>query len=172
MQITFNASTTRSRHGRRTGRRIVFARDFDPIRGQVDFDLFTMNADGTDQRNLTNTLGIQDRHPTWWPDGRRIAFESDRDGDTEVYTMRPNGSSVRQLTFNAGSTSPATKAAHGLSLAGRGSRTPRPSPRPSDRRRRHARIRQKTTDTANEHGGCPGGSARREPWLAAESCCY
>ena len=25
---------------------------------------------------------------------------SDRDGDLEVYTMRPNGSSVRQLTFN------------------------------------------------------------------------
>ena len=28
------------------GRTIAFVRDFDPIQGQVDRDLFTMNADG------------------------------------------------------------------------------------------------------------------------------
>ena len=59
-----------------------------------------MNADGTEQRNLTNTPGVQDQEPNWSPDGGRIAFVSDRDGDYEVYTVRPNGSSVRQLTFN------------------------------------------------------------------------
>ncbi len=59
-----------------------------------------MNADGTDQRSLTNSPGVQEGSPNWSPDGGRIAFTSDRDGDFEVYTMRPNGSSVRQLTFN------------------------------------------------------------------------
>ena len=30
--------------------------------------------------------------------GRRIAFESNRDGDWDIYTMRPDGTDVRQLT--------------------------------------------------------------------------
>jgi Tol biopolymer transport system component len=100
-QITFNALDDESPAWSPDGRRIAFSRDFDPIQGQLDRDLFTMNADGTDQRNLTSTPGVLDQEPNWSADGGRIAFVSDRDGaDFEVYTMRPNGSSVRQLTFN------------------------------------------------------------------------
>ena len=99
-QITFNALDDEDPAWSPDGTMIVFARDFDPIQGQVDYDLFTMNADGTDQRKLTSSPGVLDNEPDWSPDGRRIAFMSDRDGDIEVYTMRPNGSSVRQLTFN------------------------------------------------------------------------
>jgi Tol biopolymer transport system component len=33
---------------------------------------------------------------------RRIAFSSERDGDPEIYIMRPDGSRVRQLTVNQG----------------------------------------------------------------------
>jgi Tol biopolymer transport system component len=99
-QITFNALDDTDPAWSPDGRMIVFARDFDPIKGQVDDDLFTMNADGTDQRNLTSSPGVRDDEPSWAADGRRIAFISDRDGDFEVYTMRPNGSNVRQLTFN------------------------------------------------------------------------
>jgi Tol biopolymer transport system component len=39
--------------------------------------------------------------PTRPPSEDRIAFSSSRDGDFEVYTMRPDGSGVRQLTINA-----------------------------------------------------------------------
>ena len=46
--------------------------------------------------------GVEDSEPNWSPDGTRIALVSDRDGDLDVYTMLPNGSSVRQLTFNDG----------------------------------------------------------------------
>jgi Tol biopolymer transport system component len=100
-QITFNALDDERPAWSPDGRRIAFVRDFAPIRGEVDFDLFTMNADGTEQRNLTSSPGVLDVYPGWSPDGRRIAFMSDRDGnDFEVYTVRPNGSSVRQLTFN------------------------------------------------------------------------
>ncbi len=100
-QITFNALDDEEPAWSPDGRRIVFARDFDPIQGQIDCDLFTMNADGTDQRNLTSSPGVLDQEPNWSADGRRIAFMSDRDGaDFEVYTMRPNGSNVRQLTSN------------------------------------------------------------------------
>ena len=99
-QITFNALDDQEPAWSPDGGMIVFVRDFDPIQGQRDYDLFTMNADGTDQRNLTSSPGVQEESPNWSPDGGRIAFVSVRADDYEVYTMRPNGSSVRQLTSN------------------------------------------------------------------------
>jgi Tol biopolymer transport system component len=101
-QITFNALDDEEPAWSPDGRRIAFVRDLDPIRGQTDDDLLTMNADGSDQRNLTSSPGVRDSSPNWSPDGTRITFLSDRDGDLEVYTMGPDGSSVRQLTFNDG----------------------------------------------------------------------
>jgi TolB protein len=98
-QITFNALDEEFPAWSPDGR-IVFARDLDPIVGQVDDDIFTMEADGTNQKNLTNSPGVGDFEPSWSPTGRRIAFVSDRDGDGEIYTMRPDGTGVRQLTFD------------------------------------------------------------------------
>jgi TolB protein len=100
-QITFNALDDEAPVWSPNGKRIVFQRDFDPVRGQVDFDILTMRANGAHEHNLTNSPGVQDFDPDWSPDGRRIAFTSERDGDGEIYTMKPNGRGVRQLTFNA-----------------------------------------------------------------------
>jgi Tol biopolymer transport system component len=61
-----------------------------------------MDPDGRHLVNLTAKSKTDDMAPNWRADGRRIAFLSDRDGDLEVYTMRPDGSSVRQLTSNDG----------------------------------------------------------------------
>jgi Tol biopolymer transport system component len=84
------------------GRKLLFQRDFDPIGGQVDYDLFRMQADGTRQRNLTNSPGITEHESDWSPNGRSIVFVSGRDGDFEIYTMRLDGSRRRQLTVNNG----------------------------------------------------------------------
>jgi Tol biopolymer transport system component len=61
--------------------------------------LFIMNADGSDQKQLIVSNG-NDRYPAWSPDGKMIAFGSDRDGDFEVYTMKADGTALTQLTFN------------------------------------------------------------------------
>jgi Tol biopolymer transport system component len=69
------------------GKRIVFTRDLDPIIGQIDEDILTMDSDGTNEKNRTNTPGVNEFDPVWSPTGRTIAFGSDRDGDEEIYTM-------------------------------------------------------------------------------------
>jgi Tol biopolymer transport system component len=98
-QITFNDLDDEDPAWSPDGMRIVFQRDFKPGRGKVDYDLFTMAAEGTDERRLTNSQGVNDAQSNWSSRGR-IAFASDRDGDNEIYTMRSDGSDVRKLTRN------------------------------------------------------------------------
>jgi Tol biopolymer transport system component len=86
------------------GRSIAFSSDRDGNR-----EIYVMNADGSNQRRLTNTGGLAedvalhglDADPAWSPDGRRIAFDSNRDGDYEIYVMNADGSGQRNLTDNA-----------------------------------------------------------------------
>jgi len=47
---------------------------------------------------LTSGLG-QDREPSFSPDGTRIAFISDQDGNQEIYVMSVDRSGSRRLTF-------------------------------------------------------------------------
>ena len=48
-------------------------------------------------RRLTDH-SARDSSPSWSPDGRHIAFESDRDGNFEIYVMGSDGSNPRRLT--------------------------------------------------------------------------
>jgi Tol biopolymer transport system component len=58
-----------------------------------------MNANGTAERRLLKNLGWS---PAWSPDGKSIAYVSDKDGDDEIYSVGANGSGVAQLTENEG----------------------------------------------------------------------
>jgi len=57
-----------------------------------------MNADGSHQKRLAQA-GSQ---PHWSPDGRQLAFVSQRDGDPDIYLMNADGSNQRNLTRAAG----------------------------------------------------------------------
>ncbi len=64
-------------------------------------DIFVTDRLGTTVRNLTNH-GNVDLIASWSPDGNWITFQSSRDGDWEVYVMRPDGSGQRRLTHSRG----------------------------------------------------------------------
>ena len=54
---------------------------------------------GDNQRRLTNNRHY-DWDPSWSPDGKRIAFVSERDGNFEIYVMDDDGDNQRNLTNN------------------------------------------------------------------------
>ncbi|MEY2474746.1 MAG: TolB protein [Actinomycetota bacterium] len=63
--------------------------------------LHVINADGTGLLTLTNGPG-HDFHPSWSPDGSRIAFTSDRDGEHQIYAVDADGSDQTRLTTTTG----------------------------------------------------------------------
>ena len=56
---------------------------------------------GENPRKLTKNPGV-DHDPAWSPDGKRIAYSSERDRNTDIYVMDTNGRNSQKLT-NAGS---------------------------------------------------------------------
>jgi Tol biopolymer transport system component len=58
-----------------------------------------MDADGSDPVRLTDNA-TADSGPVWSPDASKIAFTSDRDGNSEIYVMNADGSVQTDLTNN------------------------------------------------------------------------
>lgn len=62
-------------------------------------EIYLMNADGTQARNLTQDLATEDDHPAWSPDGTRIAYDSypSAGGAVAVWLMNVDGSNKVRL---------------------------------------------------------------------------
>lgn len=68
-------------------------------------DLFTVPATGGEARQLTTHPG-QDTRPVWSPDGKQLAFASDREGQFDVYLIDKEGGEPKRLTTHSASEYP------------------------------------------------------------------
>ena len=60
-------------------------------------EVFIMNADGTGNAQITRDAW-QESQPTWFKDGKKIAFLCNESGSSQVWEMNPDGSGRKQLT--------------------------------------------------------------------------
>jgi len=100
IKLTDNTGDDRDPEWSPDGTRIVFIsdRDGDGDPDTIeDFEIYTMNADGSDVSRLTDN-NTYDNLPSWSPDGTRIVFNTQRDGNVEIYTMNADGSDPFRLT--------------------------------------------------------------------------
>ena len=69
----------------------------------TELELFVMNRDGSDLRQLT-TLGGANFAPSWHPDGKRIIFASNmhdpRGRDFDLYLINVDGTGLERVTWN------------------------------------------------------------------------
>lgn len=68
-------------------------------------DLYCVPANGGEARQLT-THAAYDSHPIWSPDGKKIAFTSNREGSLDVYVISAKGGAPTRLTTNSGKETP------------------------------------------------------------------
>ena len=60
-------------------------------------EIYVMDANGTHQKRPTHTK-VNERHPTWSPDGSRIAFSSVQEEDFVISVMNADGTNRMSLT--------------------------------------------------------------------------
>ncbi len=68
-------------------------------------DIYKVPVGGGEARQLTTTFSYEST-PIWSPDGKMIAFASDRNGNLDLYVMPADGGTAKRLTYNSASEIP------------------------------------------------------------------
>lgn len=81
------------------GKKIVFNSESTPRKPQI----FVMDADGKNEKALTNDDTVAFYNPLWSPDGKKIVYYVERGDDKDqIWTMNSDGSNQKLLTNNVG----------------------------------------------------------------------
>jgi Tol biopolymer transport system component len=80
------------------GTRIAFSAP--EFGGPRSSNVYAIGVDGKGLRQLTHDRGgkVNDGLDSWSPDGKKIAFVSNRSGTYEIYSMNADGTGVTQIT--------------------------------------------------------------------------
>ncbi len=78
-----------------TDRRIIYSSEYSDKNSEISI----ANIDGSNIVHLTDNEASE-WHPDVSPDGKQIAFMSDRDGNFEIYVMDIDGSNQKRLTHS------------------------------------------------------------------------
>ena len=87
---SFDSLAMRSPSWSPDGARLAFAGDD----GRTGFSIYTVRADGTGLRRLTDTLS----GPSWSPDGERIAFAKADGRNLAIFTIAADGTDLMRVT--------------------------------------------------------------------------
>ena len=79
------------------GKRLVFSFGLDRFHGDFS-DICVIDVDGKNRVNLTKGRHKGNKTPAWSPDGEKIAFMSNRSGQTNIYVMDTDGKNTLNLT--------------------------------------------------------------------------
>lgn len=84
----------------------VWSPDGTQIAFERDEDIYVMNADGSEQQNITDTPDFFEEDPAWSPDGQKIVFAQGEDDsysqdEGNLYIMDADGSNSQPLTQTA-----------------------------------------------------------------------
>ena len=84
-----------------SGSRIAYEQIYNDHDGHIWGDIILYDSDSSDYIQLTDTAyGVRETNPSISDDGSKIAFQSDIDGDYEIFVINSDGSGLIQLTNN------------------------------------------------------------------------
>jgi Tol biopolymer transport system component len=85
------------------GSKLAFVRSTEGVEGYRDegTEIYVLDLASGQEVNVSNSEA-DDQGPVWSPDGRWLAFTSDRDDDQEVYAVRADGTELTRLTTSPG----------------------------------------------------------------------
>lgn len=80
-------------------------------RSEISFEgriVFQSNVDGDNEIYMLTHSGLQkltdntweDRYPVWSPDGETIAYAANPNGNFDIFSARPDGSAIEQITIS------------------------------------------------------------------------